>query len=57
MSVGGLTADELSVETCLNGILAAKAKSLCKGGNDLHNNGYGCLVFLRADKKESGDGP
>ena len=31
---------------------------ICKGGDDLHNNGFGWLVFLRADKKElqsSGD--
>jgi len=27
-------------------------KKLCKGGDNLHNNGFGWLVFLCADKKE-----
>jgi len=60
VSVSGLSEEELSPELCPDGILAAKVKRLCKGGNDLHNTGWGWLVFLRADKKKSsadGDAP
>jgi hypothetical protein len=52
VSVSGLTAEELSVDACPDGILATKVMRLCKGGDDLHNTGFGWLVFLRADKKE-----
>ena len=52
VSVSGLTEEELSVELCPDGILACKVPGLCKGGDDLHNNGYGWLVFLRADKRD-----
>ena len=52
ISVSRLTADELLVEACPDRILAAKVPGLCNGGDDLHNNGFGWLVFLRADKKE-----
>ena len=51
VSVIGLTNDKLSTNACPDGILAAKVSGLCKGGNDLHNNGFGWLVFLHADKK------
>ena len=52
VSVSGLTAEELSVDACPDGILTTKVMRLCKGGDDLHNTGFGWLVFLRADKKE-----
>ena len=42
----------MSPEDCPDGILAAEIPNLCKGGDDLFNNGPGWLVFLRADKKE-----
>ena len=52
VAVSGLTDSELSLEDCPDGILAAEIPNLCKGGDDLFNNGPGWLVFLRADKKE-----
>ena len=52
VAVSGLTDSELSPEDCPDGILAAEIPNLCKGGDDLFNNGPGWLVFLRADKKE-----
>ena len=48
----GLTDSKLSPEECPGGILAAEIPNLCKGGDDLFNNGSGWLVFLWADKKE-----
>ena len=48
--VSGLTPDTLSVEACPDGILATKVPGLCKGGDDLHSNSFGWLVFLYADK-------
>lgn len=53
VAVSGLTADELSPEICPDGIIAEKVARLCKGGDDLFNDGFGWLVFLRADKKDS----
>lgn len=53
VAVSGLTEDELSPELCPDGILAEKVANPCKGGDDLFNNGYGWLVFLRSDKKSS----
>ena len=57
VAISGLTADELSPELCEDGILAAKVPGLCKGGDDLHNNGYGWLVFLRSDKRDPAANP
>eukprot|EP00985_Skeletonema_marinoi_P012818 scaffold6265_cov120-Skeletonema_marinoi.AAC.10 len=34
-------------------ILAEKIPGLCKGGDDLFNEGFGWLVFLRADRKNN----
>ena len=51
VAVSGLTTDELSVDECPDGILASKIPGLCKGGDDIFNDGIGWLVFLRADKK------
>lgn len=51
VAVSGLTEDELSPELCVDGILAEKIPGLCKGGDDLFNEGFGWLVFLRADRK------
>ena len=50
--VSGLAASELSVEKNPSGILANKVEHLCKGGDDLFNNGSRWLVFLRADGKD-----
>ena len=57
VAISGLTADELSPELCEDGILAAKVPGLCKGGDDLHNNGHGWLVFLRSDKRDPAANP
>ena len=51
VSVGGLAANVLSVETYPDGILTAKVTSLCKGSNNLHNNGYDWLVLFQVDKQ------
>ena len=51
--LSGLTTNELSVDECPSGILATKIHGLCKGGNDICNDGIGWLVFLCADKKNS----
>ena len=53
VAVSGLTEDELSPILCPDGIVAEKVAGLCKGGNDLFNDSFGWLVFLRADKKVS----
>ena len=50
--VSGLTADMLSIESCLRGILFTKVLRLYKGGNDVDCTGFGWLTFLRADKKD-----
>jgi len=55
IAVSGLTDEELSPKLCPDGILAAEVPNLCKGGDDLFNNGSGWLVFLRADKKDRDD--
>ena len=55
VSVCGLTVNELPVEICPDGILAVKMKGLCKGGNNLQNNGSGGRVFLCTDKEERCD--
>ena len=53
IAITGLTDAELSPELCRDGILAVKVPGLCKGGGDIHNSGFGWLVFCRADKKDS----
>ena len=53
VAVSGLTDEELSPELCPDGMLATEVPHLCKGGNDLFNEGKGWLVFLRADKKNN----
>ena len=47
-----MSKEELSPELCPDGILVTKVPRLCKGGNDPFNNGFGWLVFLRADAKD-----
>ena len=42
----------MPIDECPDGIISERVKKLCKGGDDLHNNGFGWLVFLYADKKE-----
>ena len=51
ISGSGLTPEELSIEDCPGGILASKVPNLCKGGDDIFNDGYGWLIFLRGDRK------
>ena len=51
IAVTRLTDAELSPELCPDRILAVKVPGLCKGGRDIHNSGFGWLVFCRADKK------
>lgn len=54
VAISGLTEEELSVEDCPDGILAAKVPGLAKGGDDIFfNNSVGWLVFLRIDKKSN----
>ena len=53
IAVTKLTDAELSPEMCPDRILAVKVPGLCKGGRDIHNSGFGWLVFCRADKKDS----
>ncbi|KAL7536826.1 LOW QUALITY PROTEIN: hypothetical protein ACHAXR_007426 [Thalassiosira sp. AJA248-18] len=55
VAVSGLTEKELDPVLCPDGILATKVRGLCKGGDDLFNEGIGWLVFLRADKKDKSD--
>ena len=50
IAVGGLTEEELSPDTCPDGILGAEVEGLCKGGGDIFNKNKGRLLFLRADK-------
>ena len=57
VAVSGLTADELLPSLCKDGLLAAQIPGLCKGGNDLFNEGFGWLVFLRADQKNNAQDP
>jgi len=57
ISVSGLTDEEMSVEKCPDGVIATPVKGLCKGGDDIFNEGMGWLVFLRADKKGVKDRP
>ena len=53
IAVTGLTYVELSPKLCPDEILAVKVQGLCKGGGDVHNSGFGWLVFCRVDKKDS----
>ena len=53
VAISGLTADELSIEDCPDGLLAAKVPGLAKEGDDIFKNSFGWLVFLRADGKEN----
>ncbi len=53
VAVSGLTEEELFPALCEHGILAEKIPGLCKGGDDLFNEGFGWLVFLRADRKNN----
>ena len=55
IAVSGLTDAELCPDLCPDGILATKVKGLCKGGDNIHDSGFGWLVFLRADKKGSNE--
>ena len=50
--MSGLSKEELSPELCPDEILSTKVPRLCKDGNDSFINGFGCLVFLRADAKD-----
>ena len=56
IAVSGLTGDELFPKLCPDGILATEVPGLCKGGDDIVNNGIGWLVFLRMDSKDRTDG-
>ena len=42
IAVSGLTGDELCPKLCPDGILATEVPGLCKGGDDIFNNGIGC---------------
>ena len=55
IAVSGLTDAELDPVLCPDGILAAEVPGLCKGGDNIANNGIGWLVFLRADKDKKED--
>ena len=46
VAVSGLTDDELSPELCKDGIIAEKVDNLCKGGDDLFNNGLAGWYFF-----------
>ena len=43
IDVSGLTEEELSPNICPGAILRQKVKRLCKGGDDIHNDGFGWL--------------
>ena len=43
IDVSGLTEEELSPTICPGAILPQKVKRLCRGGDDIHNDGFGWL--------------
>jgi len=55
IDVSSLNEEELSPTTCPDAILPQKVKRLCRGGDDIHNDGFGWLGsgFTSGDGCES----